>query len=97
MYVSKMAINLNNCQLLNIVNPNVHCTQIDFISNDQPDVAKQSLILFEQQIKYIEVEAREQFNRVKVSIRGEDDYIYIDFPRDQDELYDLFLRSVYNK
>jgi len=92
-----MALSFDECTLVGIINPNTHCTQINFLTNNDPDVPERALILFDQQIKYIEVEAHETFRRVKVFVRGEDGAINIDFPLNEVDLYDLFLRSLYNK
>lgn len=83
--------------MVSIVNPNTHCTQINFVTNEESEISEKALILFDQQIKYIQVEAHPGVRRVKVFVRGEDDAINIDFPMEEIELYDLFMRSLYNK
>lgn len=92
-----MAINLDGYALVGIVNPNLQCTQINFMSQGNQEVSQKAVILFDQQIKYIEVEAHEAFRRVKVWVLEEQEPISIDFPGEEVELYDLFLKSLYNK
>ncbi|MEI6426044.1 MAG: hypothetical protein WCO66_01690 [Candidatus Absconditabacteria bacterium] len=92
-----MAINFDDCTLVGIVNPNLHCTQINYVTNGDAEVSEKVLVLFDQQIKYIQVEAHPSIRRVKIYVRGEEDAINIDFPVEEVELYDLFLRSLYNK
>ena len=92
-----MTLSFDDYTLSSIVNPNTHCTQINFVSNDPAKIPEKALILFDQQIKYIQVEAHPGVRRVRVYVRGEDDAINIDFPTEEIELYDLFMRSLYNK
>jgi hypothetical protein len=67
-----MAINFDDCALVGIVNPNTHCTQINYISRDDLDIPQKSLILFDSQIKYIEIEEHVSFKGVKIYVRGEE-------------------------
>jgi hypothetical protein len=92
-----MAINFDDCTIVGVVNPNMHCTQINFSVNGNPEISEKAFILFDQQIKYIEVEGHASFRRVNIYIRSEEAPINIDFPVDEVELYALFLRSLYNK
>lgn len=92
-----MALDFDGFKLKEIVNPNMHCTQIVFSSVDNPDIHTKSLILFDNQIKYIQINEHQTFTRVKIYVKGDEKSIDIDFSQDQKELFDLFLKSVYNK
>jgi hypothetical protein len=92
-----MSVSFDDCVLVGIINPNVHCTQINYVAKYDPHIPEKALILFDQQIQFIEIEDHVTLRRVKVHVRGEDEPINIDFPANEVELYDLFLRSLYNK
>ena len=92
-----MALSFTDYKLDRIINPNMHCTQILFTAQDNPDVQEKSLILFDNQIKYIEIEEHQKFKRVKVYVRGDEEAINLDFFQADEEKFVSFLQSVYNK
>jgi len=92
-----MALDFDGFKLNQIINPNMHCTQIIFSAVDNPDIHTKSLILFDSQIKYIQINQHQKFTRVKIYVKWDDESIDIDFSQEQKEMYDLFLKSVYNK
>lgn len=92
-----MAFDFSWYTVSKIVNPNINCTQIIFSAIDNPDIRTKSLILFDGQIKYIRVNEHQNFTRVKIYIAWEDKAIDVDFTEDDSELFDLFLKSLYNK
>lgn len=67
------------------------------MSQTNLDIPQKAIILFDSQIKYIEVEAHPNYRRVKVYIREVEQPLHIDFTAEQSDLYDLFLKSLYNK
>lgn len=92
-----MALNFDDYKLSEIINPNLHCTQVVFTTVDNPDVQKKSLIFFDSQIKYIEIEEHQKFKRVKIYVSGDEEEINLDFSEADTEKFDLFLKSLYNK
>ncbi|AHB40972.1 TPA: hypothetical protein DIC40_08290 [Patescibacteria group bacterium] len=92
-----MAFDFDGFRLDKIINPNAHCTHIVFISVDNPDIHTKTLILFDNQIKYMQVNEHQNFIRVKIFMKSDDTPIAIDFEENQKELYELFLKSVTNK
>ncbi len=92
-----MALDFDGFKLKEIINPNVRCTQIVFSSIDNPDIHTKYLILFDNQIKYIQINKHHEYTRVKIYIKWDEKSIDIDFPKDQEDLLELFLKSVYNK
>lgn len=92
-----MALDFSGYTLKTIINPNINCTQIVFSSIDNPDIRTKTLILFDGQIKYIRINEHQNFTRVKIYIVGEEKPIDIDFTQDDSDLFDLFLKSLYNK
>ncbi|HCB51662.1 TPA: hypothetical protein DEP21_03755 [Patescibacteria group bacterium] len=73
------------------------CTQMIFVTADNdPDVRAKSLLLFDHQVKYIEMEEHQRFIRVKIYVRGDEQSIDIDFLEEDKDKYILFLKSVCN-
>ncbi len=92
-----MAFDFEGFRLDKIINPNMHCTYIVFKTVDNPDIHTKTVILFDNQIKYIQVNEHQDFIRAKIFMKSDEKPITIDFAQDQAELYDLFLKSVTNK
>lgn len=92
-----MALSFEGYKLTEIVNPNEHCTQVIFTNETDPDVKKRSVILFDRQIRYIEVEEHQKLKRVRVYTTNETEPMDFDFLEDAYEHFDLFLRSIYNQ
>lgn len=92
-----MALDFEGFKLKEIVNPNLRCTQVVFSSVDNPDIHTKSLILFDNQMKYIQINEHKTFTRVKIYVKWDAESIEIDFTKEQAALLDLFLKSVYNK
>ena len=92
-----MALNFDGYEISQIINPNLRCTEILLTTTQDPDVQKKTLILFEKQIKYIEIEEHQKFKRVKIYIIDENEAMNLDFTQEKAELFELFLRSLYNR
>ncbi|PJA48444.1 MAG: hypothetical protein CO170_02715 [candidate division SR1 bacterium CG_4_9_14_3_um_filter_40_9] len=92
-----MALSFDGYKLTEIINPNGHCTQIGFTNENEPDVKKRGVILFDRQIRYIEVEEHQKFKRVKVYTTKDAEPMDFDFLEDNYANFDLFLRSIYNQ
>lgn len=92
-----MAFDFEWFRLEKIINPNITCTHIVFKAFDNPDIHTKTLILFDNQIKYIQVNEHQTFIRAKIFMKSDEKPVTIDFAQDQTELYDLFLKSVTNK
>jgi len=92
-----MAFDFEGFRLDKIVNPNMHCTYIVFKATDNPDISKKTVVLFDNKIKYIQVNEHQTFIRAKIFMESDEKPITVDFDQDQTELYDLFLKSVCNK
>ena len=91
-----MTVDFEGYKLTKIVNPSPFCTQVHFESSEETDVKNRTLILFEKQMKYIEVEEHQKFKRVKIYLRGDEEAIELDFANENAELYNLFFKSMYN-
>lgn len=92
-----MAFDFDWFRLEKIVNPNIHCTYIVFKTTDNPDIHTKTIILFDNQIKYIQVNEHKTFIRAKIFMKSDEKPITVDFEEDQIDLYDLFLKSVCSK
>ena len=92
-----MAFDFDVFILEKIVNPNTHCTNIVFKTVDNPDIHTKTIILFDNQIKYIQINEHQTFIRAKIFMKSDEKPISIDFQEDQTELYELFLKSVCSK
>jgi hypothetical protein len=91
-----MTVDYQGYKLTKIVNPNPFCTQVVFESPEETDIRCKTLVLFEKQIKYMEIEEHQKFKRVKVYLRGDEEAIDLDFTEENMDQYDLFFRSMYN-
>jgi|GEM_PF-3230989 len=92
-----MALSFEGYKLTEIINPNEHCTQVVFTNENDPDVKKRSVTLFDSQIRYMEIEEHQKFKRVKVYTTKEAEPMNFDFAEDNYANFDLFLRSIYNQ
>lgn len=92
-----MALSFEGYKLCEIINPNAQCTEVVFVNESDPDIKKRSVILFERQIRYIEVEEHQKFKRVRVYSTKESEPMDFDFAEDMYDHFDLFLRSIYNQ
>jgi len=92
-----MALDFDLFSVIEVKNPSRDCTEIHFSDMKDNSLKKTSLVLFEQQIKYVITEEYEDHKRVKVFIRDDEDPIVIDFHPDEYELFEWFFLSLYNK
>ncbi|MCX6824840.1 MAG: hypothetical protein NTY80_01330 [candidate division SR1 bacterium] len=93
-----MALSFDLFKVVDVKNPSKHCTEVFFSDGNQNDLKITSLVIFEQQVKYIITEEYESHKRVKIYIIDDDsDPIVIDFHPDEYELYEAFFLALYNK
>ncbi|MEI7919997.1 MAG: hypothetical protein WCH65_07770 [bacterium] len=91
-----MALDFDLFRVVEVKNPSKSATEIYFSDGKANDLKKTSMILFEQQIKYIVSEEYETYKRVKVFIIDDDDPIVIDFYPEEYPLFEAFFMSLYN-
>jgi len=92
-----MALDFNLFRVIDVKNPSKSATEVYFSDGKANDLEKTSLVLFEQQIKYIISEEYETYKRVKVYIIDDDDPIIVDFYPEEYHLFEMFFMSLYNK
>jgi len=92
-----MALNFEGYKLTEIINPNAQCTEVVFTNENDPDIKKKTVIFFDSQIRYIEIEEHQKFKRVKIYTTKEAEPMDFDFLEDSYQYFDLFLRSIYNQ
>jgi len=91
-----MKVDFDIYSVSEIINPSKDCVQVVFEWRKNPDVKKRHFVIFEQQVKYIIVDEHKNFKRVKVYFRWDDKSVHIDFQEDQYELFEKFMKSIYN-
>ena len=93
-----MALNLDAFKVVDVKNPSKNCTEIYFSDGKENDLKKTSLVLFEQQVKYILTEQYTTHKRVKIYLMDDDgDPIVIDFHPDEYAFFEAFFLALYNK
>lgn len=92
-----MALDFDLFRVVDIKNPSTDCTEVYFSSDKPNELQRTSLVLFEQQIKYVVTEEYEDHKRVKIFIRDDNDPIVIDFHPDEYQFFESFFLSLYNK
>lgn len=92
-----MAFDFDAFRVMEIKNPSKHCTEVFFSDGKENDLKKTSLVIFEQQVKYIITEEYEEHKKVKVYIIDDEDPIVIDFHSEEYSLYEAFFMALYNK
>jgi len=92
-----MAFDFDLFRVVDIKNPNTHCTEVHFTDGKENDLKETSLVIFEQQVKYIITEQYEDHKRVKVYIIDDEDPIVIDFHSEEYQLYEAFFLALYNR
>lgn len=92
-----MAFDFDTFRVMEIKNPSKHCTEVFFSDGKENDLKKTSLVIFEQQVKYIITEEYEEHKKVKVYIIDDEDPIVIDFHPEEYSLYEAFFMALYNK
>jgi len=91
-----MTLDFAGYKLTKVVNPSPSCTQVHFESLEETDIKNRTLILFERQIRYMEVEEHQKFRRVKVYLKNDEDALELDFTQENDDQFELFFKSMYN-
>ena len=92
-----MALSFDTFRVAEVKNPNKNCVKVVFYEAVPNTSKKTSLIIFEQQIKYVVTEEDWDRKRVKVFIRDDQDPIMIDFHPDEYNLFETFFLALYNK
>jgi len=92
-----MALNFDVFKVVNVKNPSKHCTEIHFSDNKSNSLQKTSLVIFEQQVRYIITEEYTSYKRVKIYIVYDEDPIVIDFHPEEYHLFETFFMALYNK
>ncbi|MFA7298804.1 MAG: hypothetical protein WC010_04130 [Candidatus Absconditabacterales bacterium] len=92
-----MALDFDLFSVVDVKNPSKYCTEIFFSDGKDNDLKKTSLVIFEQQVKYIITEEYETYKRVKVHIIDDNDPIVIDFHPDEYGFFEAVFLSLYNK
>ncbi len=92
-----MALDFDLFRVVDVKNPSKHCTEVYFSNSKQGELKKTSLVVFEQQIKYVMTEEYEDHKRVKIFIRDDQYPILIEFHPDEYHLFESFFLSLYNK
>lgn len=92
-----MAFDFNLFRVVDIKNPSKSCVELHFSDGKENELKNTSLVVFEQQVKYIITEEYAEFKRVKVYIIDDEDPIMIDFYPEEYQLYEAFFMALYNK
>jgi len=92
-----MALNFDVFKIVEVKNPSKDCTELFFSNKKAGKIQNTSLVIFEQQVKYIVTEKYETHKKVKIYIRDDDAPIIVDFYPEEYHLYESFFMSLYNK
>ncbi|MEI6118470.1 MAG: hypothetical protein WCP92_04480 [bacterium] len=92
-----MALDFDLFRVIDVKNPSKNCTEIFFSDGKENQMIKTSLVIFEQQVKYVVTEEYETYKRVKIYIIDDDDPIVIDFHPDEYQFFEAFFLALYNK
>ena len=92
-----MALSFDLFRVVDIKNPSEQCTEVHFTDDRNGDLKRTSLVIFEQQVKYITTEEYEASKRVKIYIIDDDDPIVIDFHPEEYQLFEALFLALYNK
>ena len=92
-----MALDFDLFNVVDVKNPSQHCTEIFFSDGKENDLKKTSLVILEQQVKYIITEEYDTHKRVKIYIIDDEDPIVIDFHSDEYNFFEAFFLALYNK
>lgn len=92
-----MAFDFNLFNVVDVKNPSNACVELYFSDGKDNELRSTSLVIFEQQVKYIITEEYEEYKRVKVYIIDDEDPIVIDFHPEEYQLYEAFFMALYNK
>ena len=92
-----MAFDFDVFRVVDIKNPSKNCTEVFFSDRKDNNLKRTSLVLFEQQVKYIITEEYEDRKRVKVYIIDDEDPIMIDFYPEEYQFFEAFFMALYNK
>ena len=92
-----MALSFDLFKVVDVKNPSKNCTEIFFSDGKDNDLKRTSLVIFEQQIKYLVTEQYETHKRVKIYIIDDGDPIVIDFHTDEYAFFEAFFLALYNK
>jgi hypothetical protein len=92
-----MAFDLDVFKVVDVKNPSVNCTEIFFSDGKDNDLKRTSLVVFEQQVKYIITEQYEDHKKIKIYIIDDEDPIMIDFYPEEYPFFEALFLSLYNK
>lgn len=92
-----MAFDYDLFRVVDVKNPSNHCTEIYFSDGKDNELRRTTLVIFEQQVKYIITEEYDDHKKVKIYIIDDEDPIVIDFHPEEYQLYEAFFMSMYNK
>jgi len=92
-----MALDFDLFRVVDVKNPSKDCVELHFLDGKDNDLTSTSLVLFEQQVKYIVTEEYKDYKRVKIYIIDDDDPIVIDFHTEEYQLFETFFMALYNK
>lgn len=92
-----MALSFDTFRVTEVNNPSKHCVEVHFSDAFTAVAKKTSLVIFEQQVKYVITEEHNDHKRVKIFIRDDKDPIVIDFHPDEYHLFETFFMALYNK
>ena len=92
-----MALDFDLFNVVDVKNPSKNCTEIFFSDGKENQIRRTSLVIFEQQVKYVVTEEYETYKRVKIYIIDDDDPIVIDFHPDEYQFFEAFFLALYNK
>jgi len=92
-----MALNFDVFKVVDVKNPSKNCTEIFFSDSKENNLKRTSLVVFEQQVKYIITEEYETHKKVKIYIIDDEDPIMIDFHVEEYPFLEAFFMSLYNK
>lgn len=92
-----MALDFDLFRVMDVKNPSKHCTEIYFSDCKDNELRKTSLVIFEQQVKYIVTEEYDDYKRVKIFIVDDEDPIVIDFHPEEYQFFESLFMALYNK
>lgn len=92
-----MTLSFDLFKVVDVKNPSEHCTEVYFSDDKNSDLKRRSLVIFEQQVKYITTEEYETNKRVKIYIIDDKEPILIDFHQEEYKFFEALFSAIYNK
>ena len=92
-----MAFDYDVFKVADVRNPSTNCTEIDFTDGKENELKGISLVIFEQQVKYIITEEYNTHKKVKIYIIDDEDPIIIDFHPEEYHFFEALFLALYNK